>query len=84
MSIAIVGAGVSGLARFNAAARDLLHLLVEFFDNPGMLSFRGRPRWRTVTGGSERYVEALLGTLERRLRLGTPTRPQPHTAHERA
>ncbi len=34
--------------------------LAEFFDNHGMLSFRGRPRWRTVTGGSARYVEALV------------------------
>ena len=34
--------------------------LVEFFDNHGMLSFRGRPRWRTISGGSARYVDALL------------------------
>ena len=33
--------------------------LAEFFDNHGMLGLRGRPRWRTVTGGSHRYVEAL-------------------------
>lgn len=46
--------------------------LVEFFDNHGMLSFRGRPGWRTVTGGSARYVEALLGTLHGRVRLATP------------
>jgi predicted NAD/FAD-binding protein len=46
--------------------------LVEFFDNHGMLSFRGRPRWRTVRGGSARYVDALLATLEGRLRLRTP------------
>ena len=30
--------------------------LVEFFDNHGMLGLRDRPRWRTVTGGSARYV----------------------------
>ena len=48
--------------------------LVEFFDNHGMLSFRGRPRWRTITGGSARYVEALLRTLDGRLRLDTPVR----------
>lgn len=47
--------------------------LVEFFDNHGMLGFRDRPQWRTVTGGSARYVEALLDRLGReRLRLSTP------------
>ncbi|HET8978002.1 MAG TPA: FAD-dependent oxidoreductase [Solirubrobacteraceae bacterium] len=48
--------------------------LVEFFDNHGMLSFRERPRWRTVTGGSARYVAALLERFSGRLRLRTPVR----------
>ena len=46
--------------------------LAEFFDNHGMLSFRGRPRWRTVSGGSARYVDALLANFSGRLRLRTP------------
>src|SRR6201996_6990390 len=46
--------------------------LAEFFDTHGMLSFRGRPQWRTVTGGSARYVEALLRSFTGRLRLRTP------------
>jgi predicted NAD/FAD-binding protein len=45
---------------------------VEFFDNHGMLGFRGRPRWRTITGGSRRYVEALTRPLRDRVRLSTP------------
>jgi predicted NAD/FAD-binding protein len=45
--------------------------LVEFFDNHGMLGLRGRPRWRTVQGGSARYVEALIRPWSHRLRLGT-------------
>ena len=48
--------------------------LVEFFDNHGMLGLRGRPQWRTVRGGSARYVEALTANLRGRLRLGTPVR----------
>jgi predicted NAD/FAD-binding protein len=48
--------------------------LAEFFDNHGMLGFRGRPRWRTVSGGSARYVEALLARFNGRLRLGTRVR----------
>jgi uncharacterized protein len=46
--------------------------LVEFFDNHGMLEFRGRPRWRTVTGGSRKYVDALTRPLGDRLRLSAP------------
>ncbi len=46
--------------------------LAEFFDHHGMLSLRGRPRWRTVCGGSARYVEALTRPFSARLRLGTP------------
>ena len=48
--------------------------LVEFFDNHGMLGLRGRPRWRTVTGGSARYVEALTAPFADRIRLSTPVR----------
>ena len=46
--------------------------LIEFFDNHGMLGFRDRPRWRTVTGGSARYVEALLQRFDGRIWLDTP------------
>jgi predicted NAD/FAD-binding protein len=47
-------------------------LLAEFFDNHGMFGFRGRPRWRTVTGGSERYLERLVAPLRDSLRLAEP------------
>jgi predicted NAD/FAD-binding protein len=46
--------------------------LVEFFHNHGMLGMRDRPRWRTVRGGSARYVEALTRPFADRLRLSTP------------
>jgi predicted NAD/FAD-binding protein len=46
--------------------------LAEFFDNHGMLSLTGRPHWRTVRGGSARYVEALTRPLTGRIRLSTP------------
>jgi predicted NAD/FAD-binding protein len=42
-------------------------LLAEFFDNHGMFGFTGRPRWRAVTGGSERYVDRLAAPLSLRL-----------------
>ena len=46
--------------------------LAEFFDNHGMLGFTDRPRWRTIRGGSRRYVEALTRPFADRIRLRTP------------
>jgi predicted NAD/FAD-binding protein len=46
--------------------------LAEFFHNHGMLGLRDRPQWRTVRGGSARYVEALTRPFADRLRLSTP------------
>jgi uncharacterized protein len=48
--------------------------LAEFFDHHGVLGLRGRPQWRTVSGGSRRYVQALTRPWRDRLRLGTPIR----------
>jgi len=48
--------------------------LAEFFDNHGMLGFRGRPRWRVIRGGSARYVEALTAPFADRIRLRTSVR----------
>jgi predicted NAD/FAD-binding protein len=63
-------------AVWSAAPRQMwsfpARFLAEFFDNHGMLSFRGRPRWRTVAGGSARYVEALTAPFRSRLRLRSP------------
>jgi predicted NAD/FAD-binding protein len=44
---------------------------IEFFENHAMLGLR-RSRWRTVTGGSHGYVQALLERLEAPVHLGTP------------
>ncbi len=46
---------------------------IRFFDNHGMLGL-GRFRWRTVTGGSRRYVDAIAARLGDRLRLGSGVR----------
>jgi predicted NAD/FAD-binding protein len=43
--------------------------LVEFFENHGMLGFRDRPHWRTITGGSRNYVQALTRPWREHLRL---------------
>lgn len=48
--------------------------MAEFFDNHGMYSLRNRPRWRTVSGGSRRYVEAIVAPWRERVRTGAPVR----------
>lgn len=44
---------------------------VRFCHNHGLLRFAGRPRWRTVAGGSRAYVDRLCSSFADRLRLGT-------------
>jgi predicted NAD/FAD-binding protein len=46
--------------------------LARFFDNHGTLRLRNRPQWRTVVGGSARYVEALTEPFADRIRLDSP------------
>jgi predicted NAD/FAD-binding protein len=48
--------------------------MAEFFENHGMYSLRDRPRWRTVSGGSARYVEAITAPWRDRIRLRAPVR----------
>lgn len=48
--------------------------LAAFFDNHGVLQLRNRPRWRSIPGGSRRYVEALIEPFRDRIRLSTPVR----------
>jgi predicted NAD/FAD-binding protein len=48
--------------------------MAEFFDNHGMYSLRDRPRWRTVSGGSHSYVEAITAPWRDRVRTGAPVR----------
>ncbi|HNB59912.1 MAG TPA: FAD-dependent oxidoreductase [Phycisphaerales bacterium] len=66
MGAAIWSAPRSELERFPA------RFLLRFFDNHGMLNLRERPRWRTVEGGSRRYIEAMLGVIGRCVRTGCP------------
>ncbi|NIK57671.1 NAD(P)/FAD-dependent oxidoreductase [Kribbella shirazensis] len=37
--------------------------LFQFLDHHGMLSIGGSPQWLTVTGGSQRYVDAIAGRI---------------------
>jgi predicted NAD/FAD-binding protein len=46
--------------------------LASFFDNHGMLHLRDRPNWKTVSGGSKTYVNALTASYAQRIRVSTP------------
>jgi predicted NAD/FAD-binding protein len=45
---------------------------VRFLHNHGMLSVDDRPQWRTILGGSARYVEKLVAPFRNRILLDTP------------
>jgi predicted NAD/FAD-binding protein len=47
--------------------------LLAFLDHHGMLTVFGSPTWRTVTGGSARYVQAITARLPA-VHLGVPVR----------
>lgn len=66
MGAAIWSAGTATLRDFPA------RYFVRFFHNHGMLTVDDRPQWRTVRGGSARYVERLTAGFRDRIRLRTP------------
>jgi predicted NAD/FAD-binding protein len=45
-----------------------------FFRNHGLLNLVDRPRWRTVSGGSQSYVEKMLRRLRNSVRVNQPVR----------
>lgn len=66
MAAAVWSSGTLSLDAFPAG------LLVRFFRNHGFLGLTTQFRWRTVTGGSRTYVEALTRGFRDRLHLGVP------------
>lgn len=49
-----------------------IRFFLQFFNNHGMLSVDDRPTWRVISGGSARYVEAMMGRLENHTHLNSP------------
>jgi len=47
---------------------------VRFFENHGMLTINDQPEWRVISGGSARYVDALVAPFRDRIRTSTPVR----------
>jgi predicted NAD/FAD-binding protein len=46
--------------------------LVRFFHHHGFLAVNNRPHWRTIVGGSARYVEALTQPFLHKIKLNSP------------
>jgi len=68
MGAAIWSASPEDFLRFPAAA------FVRFFENHGLLDRQAPIQWRVVSGGSRRYVEALVAPFRDRIRTGCPVR----------
>lgn len=47
---------------------------LRFLDNHGLLRATGQPAWRTIAGGSARYVSAIAARLGAGVRIATPVR----------
>lgn len=49
-----------------------IRFFLQFFNNHGMLSVDDRPTWRVISGGSARYVDAMMKRLESHTHLNSP------------
>ncbi len=63
-------------AIWSSSQQDILRYPMEpfarFYDNHGLLSFRHRPQWYFIRGGSHTYVKAFLRGFKGQLRLNAP------------
>lgn len=58
-----------------AAMRDFpARSFIRFFDNHGLLDLVGRPKWRTIVGGSRTYLEPLTRDFADRIHTRRPVR----------
>lgn len=66
-----------GAAIWSTPTRRILdfpaHPFLCFCSNHGLLQVRDRPQWKTIPGGSRRYVERMLAAIPE-VHLGTPVR----------
>lgn len=48
--------------------------MLPFMHHHGLLSVSHRPKWRTITGGSDRYIGPMTAAFRDRIHLNTPVR----------
>jgi predicted NAD/FAD-binding protein len=68
MAAAIWSMPVHKIEEFPAAT------FIRFYQQHGLLMLKNRPRWRTVTSGSQSYVRAIVDDFAGDLRAGHPVR----------
>lgn len=56
--------------------------MIGFFANHGLMQIRDRPQWRTIIGGSRKYVQALLDPIRDRVRLNCPVESVERTGEQ--
>lgn len=68
LASALWSTGIPAVKRFPAAT------FVDFFRRHRLFQLRNRLRWRSITGGSRTYVEAMLGRLDGCVHTRSPVR----------
>lgn len=61
-------------ARQDEISRYPARPILDFLGNHGLIEIKGRPSWRTVTGGSREYVSTLVSPFVDRIRTASPVR----------
>ncbi|BCS34357.1 amine oxidase [Luteitalea sp. TBR-22] len=65
-----------GGAIWSASFADMMEApartILQFYENHGLLAASGAPPWRTVTGGSRAYVEAIAARVSGPIHVATP------------
>ena len=47
------------------------HVLLQFFNNHGLLNITDRPQWYTIKGGSSQYIPPLIAPFESKIKPST-------------
>ncbi len=68
LASALWSTGIPAVERFPAGT------FMDFFRRHRLFQLRNRLQWRSLTGGSRTYVEAMLGRLDGRVHTGLPVR----------
>ncbi len=68
MAAAVWSSAPKTLREFPAA------MLIQFFDNHGILTVNGHPQWKTIPGGCSRYIAPITAPYKQRIAAGVEIR----------